>query len=81
MTKSDAAALVAGLTDEERATLPSRLRALTVDDRTKAWQAAKDTRDAALAAAWDIEDPDARHEALTAARDAWATAKAELAEG
>lgn len=81
MTKSDAAALVAGLTEEERAALPSRLRALTVDDRTKAWQAAKATRDAALTAARDIEDPDARDEALTAARDAWATAKAELAEG
>lgn len=81
-TGSALAAEIASLTDAERAALPSRLRALNADDRTKAWGQAKAERDAALAAAWAIEDPDERAAAVAAAKEAWAAAKADLlAEG
>lgn len=90
-TGSALAAEIASLTDAERAALPSRLRALNADDRTKAWGAAKAERDAALAAAWAkddetgaylIPDPDERAAAVAAAKEAWAATKADLlAEG
>jgi len=80
MSKSDAAlaAAIAELADEERARLPSRLRALIADDHTMAWNAAKAERDAAYEAAWAIEDLDDRAAALEAAKTAWTERKAEL---
>lgn len=77
-TGSALAAEIATLTDKERAALPSRLRTLVADERTKAWGKAKAARDAALEAAWAIEDLDERAAAVAAAKDAWADAKADL---
>lgn len=51
MSPKTAEALLADLTDEELARLPSRLRRLTVDDHTRAWTEAKRERDEAIAAA------------------------------
>lgn len=81
------AALVASLSPAEQAALPSRLRALTADERTLAWNTAKAERDAAIDAATalvDPEDPESgyamddpleRHDAVTAAKDAWSAFK------
>lgn len=85
------AALIATLSPAEQAALPSRLRALTADERTVAWNAAKAERDAAIAAAtalvdpedpesgYAIEDPLERHAAVTAAKDAWSAFKTAFA--
>lgn len=74
--------LVLSLTPEERGALPARLRALAADKATIAWNEAKAERDAALEAAYAIEDPDERTAAAEAARAAWADFKASaLAEG
>lgn len=71
-------ALVAGLAPEEQAVLPSRLRALVADHETVAWNVAKAERDAALEAAYEVEDLDERAVAITAAKDAWTARKAQL---
>lgn len=71
-------ALLADLSEDEIARLPSRLRALERDEHTEAWNEAKDARDVAIAAAWAIEDADQRAAALEAAQASWAERKAEL---
>lgn len=80
--------LVESLTVEERAALPSHLRALTADKATVAWNQAKAERDARLEAAYAhvdpadpesdyvIEDPEERAAAAEAARATWAEFKA-----
>lgn len=86
--------LVLSLSEAEQAALPSRLRALTADERTIAWNAAKAERDAAIATAtalvdpedpesdYLIADPKERWAKVAVAKDAWAARKAELtAEG
>lgn len=71
--------LIANLSPEEQAVLPSRLRALVRSAEADAWASAKAERDAAIAAFTDpttglYTDPDA----VAAARAAWAARKAEL---
>lgn len=51
MAKTPDAALLADLSDDELARLPARLRRLTVDEHTRAWNEAKRERDEAIAAA------------------------------
>lgn len=65
------------LSDEEKARLPGRIRAMDRDAFTTAWAKAKAERDAALEAAESLE-PEARADAVAAARAAWADTKAEL---
>lgn len=72
------AKVVASLSPAEQAALPSRLRALVAGPETTAWAEAKAERDAALAAALELEDPDERVAALEAAKEAWQVRKAEL---
>lgn len=71
-------AALSNLTEAEIAALPSRLRRLLRPPEADAWEAGKAERDAALAAAYELEDPDERAEAVSAARAAWAERKAEL---
>lgn len=87
-------ALLADLTDEELARLPSRLRRLTVDEHTRTWNEAKRERDEAIAAATEevveeLVDPHGNPyvalntrvtdpEAVEAARQRWNARKAEL---
>lgn len=86
--------LVLELSPEERATLPSRMRALAADEHTLAWSQAKADRDAAIDAAlarvnpadpdsdYVIADAETRAAAIVEAREAWAARKGELlAEG
>jgi len=47
----------------------------------KVWAAAKADRDAAIEAAYAVENPDERVAALEAARDAWTKRKAALLKG
>lgn len=96
MTKSDPPderkrELVQSLTVEERAALPSHLRALAADDATVAWNQAKAERDAALEAAYArvdpsdpesdyvIDEPEERAAAAAAAKATWAEFKASAA--
>lgn len=84
MTKTDPdlRPLVESLSDAEQAALPGRLRRLVAPPVVSAWADAKAERDAAIAVAYALEDPDEREAALFAARDAWRSRKAELqAEG
>lgn len=79
MSTSTERDLVAGLSDAERAALPSRLRALVSDSLAKEWSKAKGERDAAIDAVTDSETGlyiDA--EAVAAARERWVARKAEL---
>lgn len=93
MPKSNEA-LLADLTDEELARLPARLRRLTVDENTRAWNEAKRERDEAIAAVTQevVEElVDVRGtpyvqvttritdpEAVAAATERWTARKAEL---
>lgn len=82
MTKSaDLAKAAEGLTDEEIARLPGRLRRVVAPDPlADEWAEAKAARDGALEAAYALEDPDMRETAVAAARKAWAGAKTKLAK-
>lgn len=87
-------ALLADLSDEELARLPSRLRRLTVGDGTQAWNEAKRERDEAIAAVSEevveeLVDPRGNPyvqvtthvvdpEAAEAATQRWQARKAEL---
>lgn len=51
-----------------------------VDAWRAEWNAAKSVRDAALDAAWALEDEEQRRPAYDAAKAEWATVKAELLE-
>jgi len=93
MPKSNEA-LLADLTDEELARLPARLRRLTVDEHTRAWNEAKRVRDEAIAAATEEVTEDlvdvlgnpyvqvttriTDPEAVAAATQRWNARKAEL---
>ena len=66
------AAVVASLTPQEQSALPSRLRALVADERTAAWHAAKERRDAAIAAATTPDE-------IADAKTDWAAFKAAFA--
>lgn len=75
------AKVIATLSEDEQAALPSRLRSLTADAEVRAWNDAKAERDEAIAAAWNIADLDARQEALEAAAAAWRRFKAKAGKG
>jgi len=73
-----ARALVASLTPEERAKLPSHLRALLRDELAEQWNAAKAKRDKALAALTDENGRYTDADAVLVVKAQWAARKAEL---